>query len=208
MSIAYRGALRRGQCVAKYRETVVIGNIEESFCHTTLPAITLWQPWASLVAQRAKPFESRSWPPPRRLIGRRVAIHAAARPVHVASDPTLAAAIAAALGRADWVRTLPRGAVVCTARLAGAYRLRPGTVADRAVIDAAVEGSPPLAAIVTDPFGNYREGRWVWHLVGIAPLDPPVAAKGRQGWWVWDRLNLPAGVAPDASSPILPRRPG
>lgn len=48
---------------------------------TMLPAITLWQPWATLIAAGAKPFEFRSWPAPRRLWGKRVAIHAGARPV-------------------------------------------------------------------------------------------------------------------------------
>jgi hypothetical protein len=173
---------------------------------SSLPAITLWQPWASLVARGAKPFESRSWAPPRWLIGRRVAIHAAARPVTRTADPAYAATIAAALGNTGGVRAVPRGAIVCTARLAGAYRLGSGTVG-RAAIVATVDGSPPLAAIPTDPFGDYGEGRWVWHLVEIAPLDPPIAAKGRQGWWVWGGLSPPAG-APGEPSASPPPRPG
>ena len=46
---------------------------------TTIPAITLYQPWASLVSIGAKPFEFRGWPAPARLIGKRVGIHAGAR---------------------------------------------------------------------------------------------------------------------------------
>jgi len=45
----------------------------------TIPAVTLWQPWASLIASGAKPFETRAFPIPARLLGKRVAIHAAAR---------------------------------------------------------------------------------------------------------------------------------
>jgi hypothetical protein len=45
------------------------------------PAITIWQPWATLIAIGAKPFEFRSWPVPARLIGQRIAVHAGARPV-------------------------------------------------------------------------------------------------------------------------------
>lgn len=42
-----------------------------------MKAISLWQPWASLIACGAKPFETRSWAPPRDLIGQPIAIHAA-----------------------------------------------------------------------------------------------------------------------------------
>src|SRR4051794_23151938 len=41
-----------------------------------LPAITLWQPWACLIEIGAKRYETRSRPPPRKLIGQRIAIHA------------------------------------------------------------------------------------------------------------------------------------
>jgi hypothetical protein len=44
-----------------------------------MKAITLWQPWASLVAIGVKTIETRAWPAPRSLIGQRIAIHAAAR---------------------------------------------------------------------------------------------------------------------------------
>lgn len=46
-------------------------------------ALSLWQPYASLIAigailpEPVKPYETRSWPPPPWLIGQRIAIHAA-----------------------------------------------------------------------------------------------------------------------------------
>ena len=43
-----------------------------------MPALTLWQPWASLIAIGAKSIETRSWPAPAGLVGERIAIHAAA----------------------------------------------------------------------------------------------------------------------------------
>lgn len=42
-----------------------------------MKAISIWQPHASLLLLGAKPFETRSWPVPKALIGQRVAIHAA-----------------------------------------------------------------------------------------------------------------------------------
>jgi hypothetical protein len=41
-----------------------------------MPALTLWEPWASAVAYHGKDVENRSWAPPRDLVGQRIAIHA------------------------------------------------------------------------------------------------------------------------------------
>jgi hypothetical protein len=150
-----------------------------------MPAITLWQPWASLIAHGAKRYETRHWPPPARLIGRRIAIHAAARPVPRDFDAALAQAVGSALGRSDWRRALPFGAVVCTVVMTGGYRVGAPCASDGAAIDAAVPGSAPLAALATDPFGYYARGRWAWALDDVALLDPAIPAKGRQGWWHW-----------------------
>lgn len=39
-----------------------------------MKALTIWQPWASLIMIGAKPYEFRSWQPPAWLIGKRRAI--------------------------------------------------------------------------------------------------------------------------------------
>jgi activating signal cointegrator 1 len=44
---------------------------------STIPVLSLHQPWASLIAIGAKRFETRSWPAPNAMIGRSIAIHAA-----------------------------------------------------------------------------------------------------------------------------------
>ena len=41
-----------------------------------MTALTLWQPWGSLVVFGPKRIENRTWQPPRRIIGTRIAIHA------------------------------------------------------------------------------------------------------------------------------------
>lgn len=46
-----------------------------------MKALTIWQPWASMIMAGVKPFEFRSWRPPRATIGQRIVIHAGARPV-------------------------------------------------------------------------------------------------------------------------------
>lgn len=49
-----------------------------------MKALTIWQPWASLVMIGAKPYEFRRWDYRERqsgLQGQRIVIHAGARPV-------------------------------------------------------------------------------------------------------------------------------
>jgi hypothetical protein len=34
--------------------------------------------------------------------------------------------------------------------------------------------------------GDWTPGRFVWHLTDVEPVDPPVAATGRQRFWNWE----------------------
>jgi hypothetical protein len=139
-------------------------------------AISLHQPWASFIAHGLKQFETRSWSPPRWLIGQRIAIHAAKKAVN-ADDRQWATDCG--------VDALPFGAVVCTAVLAGAYEC--GGVAAPApptvMTCRQVPGSPNKPFLRVDEYGDYASGRWAWWLTDIEPLDPPVAMRGRQGFW-------------------------
>lgn len=133
---------------------------------TTMPAVTLWQPWACLVEVGAKPNETRAFPIPRRLLGVRVAIHAAARPCFIDFDQDTTDEITEAFGQCGWNYSLPRGVIVATAILA--------------------ESIPAVRAI-PDPFGDYSEGRFAWRLDDVRPVRPHVAAKGRQQiGWAWE----------------------
>ena len=49
-----------------------------------MKAFTLWQPYASLIADGTKTIWTPSWAPPRSLIGQRIAIHAAKKCDHLA----------------------------------------------------------------------------------------------------------------------------
>jgi activating signal cointegrator 1 len=121
-----------------------------------IPAISLWQPWASFIAIGVKPYETRHWRAPARFVGLRIAIHAAKKPV--SRDD-----------REWWQRisgeaALPLGAFVCTAIL-------------RAVV--------PAESVLSDDFGDYLAGRFCWHLVDVERLPSPIPAKGAQGFWMW-----------------------
>lgn len=167
--------------------------------HTT----TIWQPWASLIAIGAKPFETRNYPPPAKLIGQRIAIHAAVRPVRfyevsaiIGHEGCGAAAYEVLVRHQE----LPLGAVVATAVLAGAYQVMRIRDRDRSWLELRVaagvcENSPPPpngGAVPNDLFGDYGHCRWCWHLTDVHRLDQPVPAKGKQGWWMWD--GSPCGL--------------
>ena len=87
-------------------------------------AITLHQPWTSLIALGVKTVETRSWPAPARLVGKTIAIHAGKRVVRQPGE-NIEQDLRARLSE-DWHRTIPAGAVLATATLAGMARVEHG----------------------------------------------------------------------------------
>ena len=83
-------------------------------------AITLHQPWASLIALGVKTVETRSWPAPARLVGQRIAVHAGKYLVRRPGD-AIERELRARWGE-EWRVIIPTGAVVATAVLAGMAR--------------------------------------------------------------------------------------
>lgn len=151
-------------------------------------AISLWQPWASLCVLPArdslvypeKRFETRSWAPPRWLVGRRVAIHAAAK---------WTGQLLRLSQSEPFASFLARHGIDVTARPAGRGRLlRPlplGAVVGSVVIDR-VEPTESARLTLGDfqlALGDYSPGRLAWRLMHPRPLEVPLPLPGRQGPW-------------------------
>lgn len=179
-----------------------------------MKAISLWQPWASLIACGAKPYETRSWAPPAELIGATIAIHAAKKidkgAAQFAQDLVYGQHQPGGFELADKLATviddapddlmgrfgqavLPIGCVVCTARLDAAFLL--GEPAADAIVPAArvvrrIADRPmwEWGVVPYDDFGDYAPGRWAWLLRDVRPLTPPAPAVGHQGFF-----DLPQG---------------
>jgi len=180
-----------------------------------MKAITLHQPWATLIALNVKRIETRSWRAPASLIGQRIAIHAGATRGVVFNVLKAAArdldsdaiALCNALYALDIEPIdLPLGAIVATATLADCLPMvGPGRdVPDAWPIEwplievGDMRGNPLVlwpsdgagsyeASDISDqlPYGDFQPGRWAWMLADITPCDP-VPAKGKQGLWNWD----------------------
>lgn len=146
-------------------------------------AITIWQPWATLILEGIKPFEFRSWPAPKRFVGQRIAIHAGARPVKPAEVREMLARLDAD-GAHGQALDVPRATDLLESWLRGGVRLPLSSVLCTAIL-----GEPLSPAKVKAKLGNDSDREdhfnWAWPLTEIEPLRPFVPARGAQGFWPW-----------------------
>jgi hypothetical protein len=126
-------------------------------------ALTLWQPWASLVVHGVKRYETRSWSTRHRGL---LAIHSAKRAMS-AGEFERFAALLVPLGY-ERAKDLPRGRVLGTVEVVSVQR----TTEIRDRLDA-----PELL------LGDYSSGRYAWELGDPHMLPVPVPVRGRQGLW-------------------------
>lgn len=139
---------------------------------TTIPAITLHQPWAWLMCEAFKRRETRGWST--RLRGW-CAIHAGKSvPAYARQGCLENKAIVeafAARGLPSEPLRLPLGCVVAVARL----------------VD--VVATDAIAAVVLEhegQLGNYGPGRFAWEFADLHKLAEPVPVRGHQQFWQWE----------------------
>jgi hypothetical protein len=153
---------------------------------TTIPALTIWQPWASLIMLDAKPYEFRGWPAPRSLHGQRIAIHAGARPIKRSEVADL---IMRLQGETPWTTGLrPHIALPFLERVHSS----PGSLPLSVVLGTVILGQPRHSYEIIGEFGapindsdRDQHSNWAWPVSDIQHLEPPVPARGAQGFWRW-----------------------
>jgi ASCH domain len=123
-----------------------------------IKAISLHQPWASLIASQHKHYETRSWPISYRGT---IAIHAAKK-FH--NDHRLLRL----LGITE--SEVPLGAVVAIASLTDCIQMDANFIASQS-------GTEQMC-------GNWSIGRWAWKLENIQAIEP-ISQRGYQGLWDW-----------------------
>ena len=142
-----------------------------------MKALSLWQPWASLVAMGEKTIETRIWSTKYR---GPLAIHATQKlpPRWLGasrnSEPFVQELADVLNCRIDHVdselRKLPYGKVLCIVNLH------------------AIEETSAVREILCKReliFGNYEDGHFAWSLQLTERLERPIAAKGNRLLWEW-----------------------
>lgn len=136
-----------------------------------IKALTLHQPWASLMAWGVKTIETRGWATAYR---GPLAIHAAktippyARRA-VLDRPTIIGVLQGRNIDPANLAGLPLGAVVAIVNL----------VDCKPIEDL---GWLPYFEYI---YGNFAPGRFGWITRNVRALDPPIPARGHQGLWDW-----------------------
>lgn len=131
-------------------------------------ALSLWQPWAILIALGAKKYETRHWTTSYR---GPLVIHAPKKQNRelyntARSEPFVSYLLADGYKKYS---ELPFGSYVCLVDLVDIIL----TEKIRGIL-----GSDELA------FGNYVSGRYAWKLENIRRFIKPIPARGHQGLWM------------------------
>jgi hypothetical protein len=134
-----------------------------------MKAISLWQPWASLMASGAKQIETRSWRPWLKH-GQQILIHASKRWTaeerELLADPFFLRYLVLAERRGMWnFEQPPLGALIAVATF------------DQAMPTEAIRQQISAHEYA---FGNYAQGRWAWKFSEIRPIRP-IPWRGAQG---------------------------
>ena len=133
---------------------------------TIIKALTISQPYASLIARGEKWIENRRWPTDHRGL---LAIHAGKGTQYLDRQQ---------------LRDYPTGCVIAIAELVacvalGQLRIHRGSRSlDRAGID---------VDVVLE--NAHAEGPWCWILRNVRPLRVQRPARGAQGLWDWDDVD-------------------
>lgn len=139
-----------------------------------MKALTIHQPWASLLAHGEKLYETRSWAPSETQLkpGDLLAIHACKGDSAAAYEmPEVIEALrhCGRLGEAVGRCWLPTGAVIAVTL----YHY----------VAYSHEVAPPAGERA---LGDWSPGRYVWRLDPVHLFEEPITWPGRQRLWEWD----------------------
>ncbi|MEE4451490.1 hypothetical protein [Novosphingobium resinovorum] len=150
-------------------------------------ALTVHQPFASLIMAGAKPYEFRNRRPPAALIGEPIVIHASASPLRQrlaaelfvsVRDQALASIITATLHAEKALPILGR-----------AWEPGGEPLPTSAGLGTVIIGEPVRAAEIArdpgHPLADDEQHLWAWPIGGIERWPLPIPAAGAQGFWRW-----------------------
>lgn len=156
----------------------------------TISALTVYQPWATLIAEQLKPFEFRSRKAPDWLIDRPLAIHAAKRAPVIEEMEDLVEKleyggdIARSTGLTEHEQCLS---------LLRQWILAPGLLPLSSILCVVTVGRPLANKELCEKLGvkyvndsdRDEHSNWGWPLSNVTRLSPFVPIGGQRGLWKW-----------------------
>lgn len=162
-----------------------------------MKAITVKQPWASLIVEGIKDIENRTWKCPEKYIGQRVLIHAAATPwgnlkndscfSHILTREQYSELLKIGLenfgnskDQICWMDKYPFGAILGSVEIVDCVINHPSIWAERSYFNIT---SNPL------PFNEEDEPDYIiynWVLANPIKFDKPIPCKGKLSFWEFE----------------------
>lgn len=158
-----------------------------------MKALTIWQPWGSLIMIGAKPneFRERSYfdyiGPPK--VWERIVIHAGARPIKQEEVQRLLADCLDGGGHTGLITEL---AIPFLKRLMQAHKCR-GVIPVGCGLGTAVIGQPIRADALYGGLLPHDSDRgdfnWAWPLSDVEVWEEPIRVPGGRGFWKWPTIE-------------------
>lgn len=139
-----------------------------------MDVISVWQPWASLIVLNHKFIETRPWPAPKSIIGKRIGIASTVRVI----PPQLHA-----YRHDDFQKFYRR------LKMPPIEELPMGKLLGTVFVHSCEMISEQTLEEITDEeysFGIYERGRFAWHLRDPQPFEQPIPVRGKQGIWKYE----------------------
>lgn len=152
-----------------------------------MKVISLWQPWATLIAWGLKEYETRHWWTSYR---GPLAIHAAKRKMTSEDKALLSHLHFLAPEVMQQINEIPYGAIVAIANLQSCRVMVPslqGATEFARECKFSIEAQTDLERLV----GNWQPGRYAWQLGQVRYVNP-IPLQGRQGLWPADPETVAA----------------
>ena len=152
-----------------------------------MKAITIRQPWASLIASGDKVYETRSWNTNYR---GPIAIHAGKQldkdAFRFLITPLATMEQLQKCGITPYTcEDLPRGAVIAMADLVEVHQIL-HRLGDIVALPTSSDGFAFIPSEKERAFGHWGPGNYAWELRNIRVLSEPIPANGKQGLWEWE----------------------
>jgi hypothetical protein len=146
-----------------------------------IKALTLIQPWATLIALGEKQIETRSWSPN---FKGKLAIHAGLKiDLDACGQPWIKAALAK--HGITIPEKLPTGCVIATCTIFDYVQMAYNH-------DAKHEVEVPGYKLSNQEYalGHYEHGRWAWILANVILPDEHIPARGKQRLWDFETTKV------------------